>query len=50
MQPIEQHIVYFGGVMAVSSATHKKINKEKVYFRKLVIYLRLWKVEGTKHR
>ena len=30
MQPAQQHIIYFNGEMAVSPATHKKINQEEV--------------------
>ena len=49
MQPSQQHVVYFGGEMAVNPATHEAINKEEVVLRKPVIYLRPWKVEGTQH-
>ena len=45
MQPANQHIVYFGGEMAVSPATHERINQEEVLLSKAVTYLRLWRVE-----
>ena len=45
MQPVQQYIVYFGGEMAVSPATHEAINEEQVALGKLVTYLSLWWVE-----
>ena len=47
MQPV-QLIVYFGKRQP-SSATHKKINREKVVISKPVIYLSFWRVERAKN-
>ena len=39
-----QHVVYFSTEEAVPSATHKKINTEKVELSKSVTYLRSYRV------